>query len=1446
MTKSIDFLVWLVITLWFLLCSKVCAVYHESNVEAISPVRENIPLTEMQALHVLYNSTNGTGWIWKKDNAAYGYPWSFSEPIENPCTKPWQGITCAARETVNTEYHVKVIELENMGLYGSLPKSLNQFRFLTKLSCVSNNITGVLPDTIGEIQSLQILHLSSNNISGVLSDLLFDTNTGYQSLKLSKNLFYGTLPSSLAGLGNLTDLDISVNKFSGPLPAFLGNLTKLVSLKLSDNHFSGSIPGSLEKLTKLSSLDFGTNHFNGTLPNTFCASCYDLIFLRLNRNRFIGTIPSSIGIMHRLEVLDLRGNELSGALPENLESLTKLRTLWLNNNSFVGTIPEVVWSLSNLKDIDLGLNFITGTISSSVGNLKRLRSLALGNNSLISTIPDSLGGLNLLKVLLLYTNFLSGTIPSSLQYNQNLILLSLVENNLSGSLQVLTTLPQLTYIYVSKNRFTGPVPAFSSSSLRELYADHNLLTGTIPKFLTQSKDLSALSLASNIMRGHLPDFISSKKHRLKNLFLSNNCLSGPLPSSIGNLSGLVNLELDSNHFTGTIPASFENMRLLQNLFLNSNLFSGTIPSGFSQFSVLSVLQLQNNMFQGPMHPMFNASNQNLFTTLRIDNNQFTGTLPPEVFMLPHLMVLIADMNCFQGTLPEAVCGALYLETLVLNGLSSASSCRLKLLSGSSETYVLTQSVNGQVPVCVFSLPKISTLQLAGNKFTGSIANDLELSSSLTDLSLSHNFFTGSIPIIMQKKSWTNLDLSFNRLSGKLSEFLFDRSLNDTKASLSLENNRLSGKIPHSVIQIRNVSVLGSNLFSCNADKSNLPSYDKGQSSYQCASNSFNVQYFVWLGLSACVVVGLVLIFQCDFRNWRWWFNLGSFGDIIDILCSLCCCLVGFIVVIMLPFYCAVGVKYSTYSYEYAWVASAAFLSGSVPFGLEFVFFNSLLVLVCVLFLRVQQLSAESTQVVATVSHPVYSFVMSVSSTYGAICTFYVVINLLVVGAVNSAYIYAAINGSSMWQTSSQIALSFFKIGWNSVCAPYILHFFAVWVHRQTPEFVFSEKDFSALQIFVTLFNNIAIPCLVVASISSRCFYNCFVAAPPVTSDIYLLYCAIHRDVKCYKKDTITVTTTYNPPFVYNYQCSSSFITHYAPAFVSMCIVTTFVTPLSQMLLQYFHMRAAKNSRWYRLLDNMLPLLLKPLGETDANVDAIRRNILVGGNNELILGNRIVTTLVSYLGLVLTFGATFPPLAVAFLFAAVSVVFFTKYKVGNFLIKARELGRLHDVERIEKECREVGSLPILGSSMWVLIIGSSWFYTLFLFDTLGDAVGFTGAYWVLVVMPLLPFCLCLLYSRYTLVARSNAATCSMSHTIHSVGDNLNAAASAAAAAAAAAITSDGTEEFFNNDKMCIELVKLPGSGVDLADELRSPEPDVESAPVDGTETYNVIVLSQQQK
>ena len=109
----------------------------------------------------------------------------------------------------------------------------------------------------------------------------------------------------------------------------------------------------------------------------------------------------------------------------------------------------------------------------------------------------------------------------------------------------------------------------------------------------------------------------------------------------------------------------------------------------------------------------------------------------------------------------------------------------------------------------------------------------------------------------------------------------------------------------------------------------------------------------------------------------------------------------------------------------------------------------------------------------------------------------------------------------------------------------------------------------------------------------------------------------------------------------------------------------------------------------------------------------------------------------YLGVLLTFGAVLPPLAVALLLTLYSVLYTTKAKLGRFLASAVELQQTQYVQTVEDECKSSGIDTIVRRAVWMLVTASCWFYTLFLFDTLGDAVGFGGAYWVLIVVPLMP-------------------------------------------------------------------------------------------------------------
>ena len=335
-------------------------------------------------------------------------------------------------------------------------------------------------------------------------------------------------------------------------------------------------------------------------------------------------------------------------------------------------------------------------------------------------------------------------------------------------------------------------------------------------------------------------------------------------------------------------------------------------------------------------------------------------------------------------------------------------------------------------------------------------------------------------------------------------------------------------------------------------------------------------------------------------------------------------------------------------------------------------------------------------------------------------------------------------------------MSFFKLGWNNVCAAYVLQKTVQYVHGVGREesIDLSRNAFTTLRIGVTLLNTIAIPCLVVAAIAPACFYNVFVYANPVTSSYEYETCSIISPTSggCLTYEMKTSSSSYHPPFTYNYQCSSSLITYYAPAFVNLCISNAFLSPLLQLLVVLTHKHANVDTcgGWWRwLLKCAVPHLLRPIQET-ANVRGAECStpLTKQDNKRFLDGNQLIITLVGYVGLLLTFGAVFPPLAVAIAVTVAIVTLYAKLRVGRFLCVAEAAGRIDLIIALERELQGRHATEVLQYGLWMLFIASCWFYTLFLFDTLGDAVGFNRAYWVLIVFPSLPV---VFYAIYTCVA-----------------------------------------------------------------------------------------------
>ncbi|XP_047943402.1 receptor like protein 27-like [Salvia hispanica] len=101
---------------------------------------------------------------------------------------------------------------------------------------------GIECDDIGRVTSLS---LYSEGVSGEISESSLFRLANLSKLDLSNNDFSKSeIPNQFHRLPNLANLDLSNSGFMGPIPSTLANLTELVELDLSSNFLTGFSPTS--------------------------------------------------------------------------------------------------------------------------------------------------------------------------------------------------------------------------------------------------------------------------------------------------------------------------------------------------------------------------------------------------------------------------------------------------------------------------------------------------------------------------------------------------------------------------------------------------------------------------------------------------------------------------------------------------------------------------------------------------------------------------------------------------------------------------------------------------------------------------------------------------------------------------------------------------------------------------------------------------------------------------------------------------------------------------------------------------------------------------------------------------------------------------------------------------------------------------------------------------
>ncbi|KAH1108830.1 hypothetical protein J1N35_012598 [Gossypium stocksii] len=758
---------------------------------------------------------------------------------------------------ISTDLFSQLVSLTHLnlsynGFFGLIPHQISVLSSLVSLdlSFLSDlRFDGQGLDLLARnLTKLRNLALNGVHMSDVAVTSFLNLSSSLEHLSLSYCQLHGEFPTQVFQLPNLKVLDLSGNEnlagylpnknwssglelldlsycgFSGSIPTSFGNLTQIISIDLFGNSLEGRIPDVFRDLRKLTSLSFSSCNLRGPLPiNIF--NLTKITYLDLSNNHLEGPLPSHVSELQLLEELWLYNNSISGRVPSWLFTLPSLPFLDLSYNKLVGPIDRIQ-KPSSIQEVDLSYNNIGGSIPYSIFDLVNLTSLDLSSNNLSGVIKsDMLSKLTSLEVLDVSSN--------------SLLSLSTSGNDMNYSFSHLTT---VRFSGCSVRQFPN---FFQTSDLEELDLSNNMISGGISKweaegwesllsldlshnFLTAlerfpGNNLRFLDLHSNLLQGPILSACLNLQipilKELSAIIISNNKLTGNIPSSICNLSLLNVLDLSKNSLSGTIPDCLGNFNYLELLDLQMNNFIGKIPNSFVN-NYLSHLLLNDNQLEGLVPS--SLANSTSLELLNLGNNKLLDRFPCWLGSLPGLQVLILKFNRFYGSLPHSIASSNFsaLRIIDLSGNKFTGTLSMKLLQNliamkdrpkewlySSIFYYEGMSYGSgiyEIPVKVTTkrlemeltntVAIFVSMDLSNNQFCGKIPKDVGQLISLQMLNFSHNNFIGSIPASFGNLvALESLDLSSNKLSGRIPSQMTKLTFLEV---LNLSNNNLVGPIPH--------------------------------------------------------------------------------------------------------------------------------------------------------------------------------------------------------------------------------------------------------------------------------------------------------------------------------------------------------------------------------------------------------------------------------------------------------------------------------------------------------------------------------------------------------------------------------------------------------------------------------------------------------------------------
>ncbi|MBA0779876.1 hypothetical protein Gotri_004062 [Gossypium trilobum] len=340
---------------------------------------------------------------------------------------------------------------------------------------------------------------------------------------------------------------------------------------------------------------------------------------------------------------------------------------------------------------------------------------------------------------------------SKLRHLQNLSLAGndlFTGSNLTDDIKLLSRMNSLEILDLSRTNMTNNYLSYLGgfSSLRSLTLQGNYLQGTVE--IEDFYNLKKLDLSQNGIETLQSSYGSGRLINLQELDLSYNLFDNNILAELGGCLNLKSLNLRGNRLIGSIDVKeFCGWSNLESLDLSQNWVNQFVTSKEKRcFKKLKFLYLEALSTNGNTTLVSLLEAFPSVKTLFLRDNYFLNNteVNQQLHVLRNVENLILDFTPLPFNFLESIGILTSLKTLSLYGcgltgtLPTQGWCYLKSLE---ELSLRRNALGGEITSCLGNLTSLRYLDIAGNYFTGNVADTpLTNLSMLQFLSLSVNQF----------------------------------------------------------------------------------------------------------------------------------------------------------------------------------------------------------------------------------------------------------------------------------------------------------------------------------------------------------------------------------------------------------------------------------------------------------------------------------------------------------------------------------------------------------------------------------------------------------------------------------------------------------------------------------------------------------------------------------